>query len=142
MKVKVKLEHENAKVPTRATEHSNGYDIYAAEPARIAPGQRVAVATGVKLEIPEGYVGMACPRSGRAIKDGLTLINPPGIIDSDYRGEVKALLINHSQAPIYIQIGERVMQMVFVKTEEIDFEEVTELSDTQRGTGGLGHTGK
>jgi dUTP pyrophosphatase len=107
----------------------------------INPGQRALVPTGLFLEIPEGYEGQVRPRSGLAAKDGITVLNSPGTIDSDYRGEVKVILINHGEVTKYFKPGDRIAQLVFCKVERAELIEVETLTDTERGTGGFGHTG-
>jgi dUTP pyrophosphatase len=110
-------------------------------PVTLAPGGRTAVPTGLAFEIPEGYEGQVRPRSGLARKHGVTLTNTPGTIDSDYRGEVQVLLINLGDAPVTIQPGDRIAQLVIAPVTLAELEEASELSDTKRGSGGFGHTG-
>ena len=141
MRIPIKLS-EGAKVPTQATPGSNAYDLYSTEDARLEPNGRAAISTGVHLAIPTGYVGLVCPRSGLAIKSGVTVINAPGVVDSDYRGEIKALVINHNIAAHEVKKNDRVAQILFVKTEEVQFDLASELSNTVRDVGGFGSTGK
>ena len=108
----------------------------------LLPMQREIVPTGIFLEIPQGMEAQIRPRSGLAAKNGVTVLNTPGTIDSDYRGEIKVILINLSDRDFIIKNGDRIAQMVFAPYVQIEFDEVTELSNTQRGTGGFGHTGK
>ncbi len=143
MKVKFKKLNANAKQPTQATPGSAAYDVYSTDELLLAPEGRYALRTGVALEIPSGFVALCCPRSGLAIKQGMTVINAPGVIDADYRGEVNVLAVNHDLThPVQINKGDKIAQLLFVRAEEIQFEEVEELSSTQRGEGGFGSTGR
>ena len=131
-------------LPAYQTAGAAGLDIRAnlEEPIVLAPLQRVLVPTGLYLEIPEGYEVQVRPRSGLAAKYGITVINAPGTIDSDYRGEVKVPIVNLSDESFTIAHGERIAQMIFAKYERVTFQQVEELSDTQRGAAGFGSTGK
>jgi dUTP diphosphatase len=129
-------------MPARAREHDAGLDLYAAEAATIEPGARVLVPTGIALAIPEGYAGFVLPRSGLAVRHGLTLLNTPGLIDSGYRGEVKVLLVNHDRAVATIARGDRIAQLVIQHVEPTDLVEVDELPPSDRGDGGFGSTGR
>ncbi|HUA34513.1 MAG TPA: dUTP diphosphatase [Candidatus Binataceae bacterium] len=131
-------------LPSYQTAHAAGVDLMADLDGRIemAPGERRAVPTGIAIEIPDGYEGQVRPRSGRAIKEGLTMINSPGTIDADYRGEVKVLLVNLGQAPIIIEPGDRIAQLVIAPVIRAEIVEVDSLTDTPRGSGGFGHTGR
>lgn len=131
-------------LPAYQTAGAAGLDIRAnlEEPIVLAPLQRTLVPTGLFLEIPEGYEVQVRPRSGLAAKHGITVINAPGTIDSDYRGEVKVPIVNLSDESFTIAHGERIAQMIFAKYERVIFQQVEELSDTQRGTAGFGSTGK
>jgi len=129
-------------IPTPATEHAAGLDIVAAEDVTLAPGQRHAVATGFAIAIPEGYEVQVRPRSGLALKHGITCLNTPGTIDSDYRGEVKVILANLGSEPFQVRRGERIAQLVPAPVLQSDFREVAELSGTSRGAGGFGSTGR
>lgn len=131
-------------LPAYQTAGAAGLDIRAnlEEPIVLAPLQRTLVSTGLFLEIPEGYEVQVRPRSGLAAKHGITVINAPGTIDSDYRGEVKVPIVNLSDESFTIAHGERIAQMIFAKYERVTFQQVEELSDTQRGTAGFGSTGK
>jgi dUTP pyrophosphatase len=111
-------------------------------PITLKPMQRTLVPTGLFMEIPEGYEGQVRPRSGLAIKHGITVLNTPGTIDADYRGEVKIILINLSDTDFVINSGERVAQIVFAKCEQMEVVNVETLSETERGEGGFGHTGR
>ena len=130
-------------IPAYATEGSAGMDIRAniTEPIMLRPLERYLVPTGIFMEIPTGYEVQVRPRSGLAVKNGLTCLNSPGTIDSDYRGEVRVLLVNLSNEEQIINCGERVAQLVVAKVENAQLSVVQELNDTQRGTGGFGHTG-
>ena len=142
MKVKVVNKSQNS-LPAYATEFSAGLDVRAdiAEPIELGSLQRVMVPTGLFLEIPAGYEVQVRPRSGLAAKHGITVLNSPGTIDADYRGEVKVILVNLSSEPFVIEPAERVAQIVLAKHEHIEWEEVSELSDSDRGAGGFGSTG-
>ena len=131
-------------LPAYQTAGAAGLDIRAnlEEPIVLAPLQRTLVPTGLFLEIPEGYEVQVRPRSGLAAKHGITVINAPGTIDSDYRGEVKVPIVNLSDESFTIAHGERIAQMIFAKYERVTFQQVEELSDTQRGAAGFGSTGK
>jgi len=131
-------------LPAYQTAGAAGLDIRAnlEEPIVLAPLQRTLVPTGLFLEIPESYEVQVRPRSGLAAKHGITVINAPGTIDSDYRGEVKVPIVNLSDESFTIAHGERIAQMIFAKYERVTFQQVEELSDTQRGTAGFGSTGK
>jgi dUTP pyrophosphatase len=131
-------------LPAYQSEHAAGIDLMADIGAStdIAPGERRAVPTGIAIEIPAGYEGQVRPRSGRALKEGLTLINSPGTIDSDYRGEVKVLLVNLGRQPITIEPGDRIAQLIIAPVIRADIVEVDELAPTSRGPGGFGHTGR
>lgn len=131
-------------LPAYQTAGAAGLDIRAnlEEPIVLAPLQRTLVPTGLFLEIPESYEVQVRPRSGLAAKHGITVINAPGTIDSDYRGEVKVPIVNLSDESFTIAHGERIAQMIFARYERVTFQQVEELSDTQRGTAGFGSTGK
>lgn len=132
-----------AKTPTKATSGSGAYDIYSTDELLLAPEGRYAFGTGLAMEIPDGFVALVCPRSGLAIKNGVTVLNAPGVVDSDYRGEVKAIVINHDLVqPLQVNKGDKIAQLLFVRAEQAEFEEVEALSSTQRGAGGFGSTGK
>ena len=143
MKVKVKKLSDKAIIPTFGSNGSAGGDLYAVidEQVQIAPGQTVLIGTGLCFEIPDGYVGLVYARSGLATKSGLAPANKVGVIDSDYRGEVKVALFNHSSESRQIKQGERIAQMVVVPFLKCEFCE-GELSETKRGEGGFGSTGK
>ena len=132
---------EGLPLPVYATEGAAGMDVVSAEDVTIAPGARHAVATGLALAIPAGYEMQVRPRSGLALKHGISVPNAPGTIDSDYRGELKIILINHGPAGFAIARGDRVAQLVLAPVVQATWEEVVELADTARGTGGFGSTG-
>jgi dUTP pyrophosphatase len=131
-------------LPAYATPLSAGMDLHAAlaSPITLGPLQRALVPTGLSIELPEGTEAQIRPRSGLAFKHGLTVLNSPGTIDADYRGEIKVLLVNLSDTPFEIQPGERIAQMVVARYERVEWQEVEVLNSTQRGAGGFGHTGK
>ena len=131
-------------LPQYATESSAGVDLRAAvsEPITLEPLQRAIVPTGLYMEIPKGYEGQVRPRSGLAAKHGITVLNTPGTIDADYRGEIRVILVNLSSQAFEIQPGERIAQMVFAKHETAQWEEVSELEESSRGAGGFGSTGR
>jgi len=133
---------EGLPLPSYATEHAAGLDVVAAEDLTLAPGARQAVATGFAIAIPEGYEVQVRPRSGLALKHGITCLNTPGTIDSDYRGEVKVILANLGGEPFEVRRGERIAQLVPAPVLRATFEEVAELSGTARGSGGFGSTGR
>lgn len=128
--------------PEYQTADSAGCDLKANEQVTIQPGEWRLVSTGLRLSIPRGYMGMVCPRSGLAAKHGLTVLNAPGIIDSDYRGEVKVVLINHSSQEYLVKIGDRIAQLILSPAPQAAFKVVEELTDTDRGAGGFGSTGR
>ncbi|MBX7539542.1 dUTP diphosphatase [Qipengyuania sphaerica] len=128
-------------LPAYATSGAAGMDVLAAESVTLKPGQRYAVATGLALAIPQGYEIQVRPRSGLALKHGITVPNTPGTIDSDYRGELKIILINHSDDNFEIARGDRVAQLVLAPVVQARWNEVDELDDTERGEGGFGSTG-
>ncbi len=128
-------------LPAYATPGAAGMDVVAAEDVVIAPGARHPVATGLALAIPEGFEIQVRPRSGLSLKHGITVPNTPGTIDSDYRGELKVLLINHGAEPFAIARGDRVAQLVLAPVVQAAWDEVAELDETARGAGGFGSTG-
>lgn len=132
---------EGLPLPSYATHGAAGMDVVAAEDLDLMPGQRHAVSTGFKIAIPEGYEIQVRPRSGLALKYGITVPNTPGTIDSDYRGEVKVIMINHGDQAFPIRRGERIAQLVPAAVTLAEFDEVEELCETARGAGGFGSTG-
>ena len=133
---------ENLPLPRYATEGAAGMDVVAAEDLTLAPGARHAVATGFALAIPAGYEVQVRPRSGLALKHGITCLNTPGTIDSDYRGEIKVILANLGTGDFPIARGERIAQLVPAPVQRADLDEVTSLDETARGSGGFGSTGR
>jgi dUTP pyrophosphatase len=145
MSVKIKIINKSPNsLPTYSTLLSAGLDLRAHlhDDIILKPLQRVLVPTGLYIELPEGYEAQIRPRSGLAYKHGISVLNSPGTIDADYRGEVKVILVNLSNDDFTIKNGERICQMVIAKHETAKFELVEELGDTDRGEGGFGHTGK
>jgi dUTP pyrophosphatase len=130
--------------PERASAHAAGFDLRARldVPLTLDPGERALVPTGVALALPEGYEGQLRPRSGLALRQGLTLLNSPGTVDSDYRGEIAVLLINLGREPISLRRGDRIAQLVVHKLPAVVLTEVEALPSTPRGSGGFGHTGR
>jgi len=131
-------------LPRPATPQSAGMDLRACveQTVVLEPGSRAVVPTGIAIALPEGYEAQVRPRSGLASRVGLTLLNTPGTIDADYRGEIRVILVNHGDAPVTVKRGERVAQMVFHRLPRMTLEEVDSLPETERGTGGFGHTGE
>lgn len=145
MSIKVKIVNKSHHaLPSYATAGSSGLDIKAfiPNPISILPLQRILVPTGLFVEIPNDFEIQIRPRSGLAVKQGITCLNTPGTIDADYRGEIKVILINLSNEPQIILDGDRIAQMVLQQVEKVNWEEAMELTDTARGEGGFGHTGK
>ena len=143
MRVNIINKSNNA-LPAYETASSAGMDLRAFVDADVVlkPFERKLIPTGLYIELPDGYEAQIRPRSGLAIKSGITVLNSPGTIDADYRGEIKVILINLSQDDFTIKSGERICQMVIAKHEKAEFVEVDEISETERGAGGFGHTGK
>ncbi|MDE6631300.1 MAG: dUTP diphosphatase [Bacteroidales bacterium] len=135
--------HSDNELPAYATELSAGMDLRAflPEPVVLAPGAYAMIPTGLHIELPDGYEAQVRPRSGLAAKNGVTVLNAPGTIDADYRGEIKVILINHSSNPFTIHSGDRIAQMVVARYEKVSWLPADSLSDTVRGEGGFGHTG-
>ncbi len=144
MQLKVKRLTDLAVLPRYMTGGAAGMDLTAAppEPMVLRPGQRVLVPTGISIALPTGHEGQVRPRSGLAVKHGLTLLNAPGTIDEDYRGEVKVLLANMGQEPFTVEAGMRVAQLIVAPVCRVEVAEVETLEDTARGDGGFGHTGQ
>ncbi len=141
LNVKIKKMFEDAKLPFRATEGSSGYDLYSYETVTLDVNSIALVSTGISMEIPLGYEAQVRPRSGLAIKKGITVLNTPGTIDSDYRGEVKVILINLGKEKVTLNRFERVAQLVFQKIENINFILEDNLKDSSRGSSGFGSSG-
>jgi dUTP pyrophosphatase len=142
MKVNV-LNRSRFDLPQYATSHSAGLDLRADidNAIIISPLQRIMVPTGIYIELPDGYEAQVRPRSGLAAKHGISIVNTPGTIDPDYRGEIKVILVNLSDTNFTIEPGERIAQMVIARFEQISWNQVEQLSETNRGEGGFGHTG-
>ena len=141
--VKITLEHEDLK-PVYGSDCASGADLRAniQESFELKPGERGLIPTGLSMEIPAGFEAQVRPRSGLASRNGVTVLNSPGTIDSDYRGEIKIILINLGKEPYTINRGERIAQIVFSRVQKADFTIKTELEETERGSGGFGSTGK
>ncbi|MBW2974912.1 dUTP diphosphatase [Candidatus Woesearchaeota archaeon] len=141
MKVRIKKINENAVIPKYAHKGDAGVDLYSAEDYLLKPGERILVSTGIKMAIPQGYEAQVRPKSGLALKHGVTVCNTPGTVDSSYRGEVGCIMINLGNEDFKIEKGKKIAQIIFNKVEEAEFEEVDELDETTRGEGGFGSTG-
>jgi dUTP pyrophosphatase len=141
VKVRVKRLSPEAKMPRAAKRGDVAFDLFSMIDYELRPGERFAVPTGIALEIPPGYEGEVRPRSGLALREGVTVLNTPGTIDSGYRGEVKTIMINHNEEPFKITKGMRISQLAIRPVPEVEFIEVDELSGTERGEGGFGSTG-
>jgi len=148
MRIKIKKvtnpDYGEIKLPEYITPQSAGMDIYAAnlEPIIIEPFMTVAIPTGIAIELPDGYEAQIRPRSGLALKHGITLLNSPGTIDPDYRGEIKVIMTNISNTPFQVKYPDRIAQMIISRFERIEWSVSDELDSTVRGDGGFGHTGK
>jgi len=130
-------------LPAYAREDDAGLDLYAREGVTLAPGARAAVGTGVAMALPDGYAGFVLPRSGLALRHGLSLVNTPGLIDAGYRGEIRVILINHDPTtPVTLSRGDRIAQLVIQRVEQVDVIEVDTLPESPRGSGGFGSTGR
>ena len=143
MKVKI-INKSHHPLPEYATPFSAGVDLRANidNPITLNPLERTLVPTGLYLELPQGYEAQIRPRSGLALKHGLTVLNSPGTIDADYRGEIRVILVNLSNESFVINDGERISQMVIAEHAQVEWEQVDPINDTERGAGGFGHTGK
>lgn len=143
MKIKLKILDKTVAIPKQAHDGDAGYDLVSAIEAKILPGERLLVPTGIALQIPSGYGGFVQPRSGLAIKHGISLVNTPGLIDSSYRGEIRVIMINLDKNKTFsIKRGDKIAQLVVQKVADCQFEEVDELDDTARGSSGFGSTGR
>ena len=135
--------HSDARAPAHAHGGDAGYDLHAAEAVRLGPGERASVGTGIAVAIPDGCAGLVLPRSGLAAKHGIALVNAPGLIDSGYRGEVRVLLLNTDRdEPFEVSVGDRIAQLLLVRFESGEVQEVESLDETVRGAGGFGSTGR
>ena len=143
MKIKI-INNSNNPLPAYATEQSAGLDLRAnlKENITLQPMERCLIPTGLHIALPQGYEAQVRPRSGLALKHGITLLNSPGTIDADYRGEIGVIMVNLSNVPFSIAHGDRIAQLVIARFEQANWEMVESLDDTQRGIGGFGHTGK
>ncbi|MFH0924512.1 MAG: dUTP diphosphatase [bacterium] len=142
IKLKKEAGFEDLPLPTYMTVHAAGLDLFAAilRDVIIQPGERKMISSGISIALPEGYEAQIRPRSGLALKHGITLVNTPGTIDADYRGIIGLIVINHGSIPYTIKRGDRIAQMIINKVIKADFEVVDELPETERGDGGFGHT--
>lgn len=140
--MKIQLLNESARIPVRAYPTDAGADLFSVEDAVLQPGERKLIGTGVAVEIPNGFVGYVCPRSGLAHKYGVSVANAPGVVDAAYRGEVKVNLINLGQDPFVIEPGMKIAQLVVQEVKLVQFEVVGSLSGTDRGANGHGSTGR
>ncbi|PVZ12750.1 dUTP diphosphatase [Porphyromonas loveana] len=143
MKIKI-INRSHHPLPSYATPASAGMDLRAflEEPITLSPLERRLIPTGLFIELPVGYEAQIRPRSGLALRHGITLVNSPGTIDADYRGEIGIIMINLSDTPFTIADGERICQLVVARHEQAEWEQAEALADSERGTGGFGHTGK
>lgn len=144
MKIEIKKLKANAILPEYQTEHSAGMDLHACIDKAIIlkPGERALIPTGLAIAVPAGHEAQVRPRGGLAIKNGITVLNTPGTVDADYRGEVGVILINHGQEDFVIKPGDRIAQLVIARYEKIDWQETDGLDETARGSGAYGSTGK
>jgi dUTP pyrophosphatase len=142
VRVRVARLETDALIPTRAYEADAGLDLYSAHDARIEPGERASIGTGIAVSIPAGHAGLVLPRSGLAARHGIALVNAPGLIDAGYRGELRVLLLNTDRAEEFeIRRGDRIAQLVIVALPEVELEEAEELEVAERGTRGFGSSG-
>ena len=141
MKVLVKRVEKDAKIPRYAHEGDAGVDLYANKEVLIEKGEIALVPTGIKIALPKGFEAQVRPKSGLALKNGITVLNTPGTIDEGYRGEICVIVVNHGKQAFKVEKGNKIAQMVFNKVEKAEFEEVEELDDTTRGENGFGSTG-
>jgi len=139
--IKIKREDKTIPLPSYATPGSAGLDLRSIEDTTINPGEWKAISTGLKIELPQNYEAQIRPRSGLALNYGITVLNTPGTIDADYRGEIKVILINHGKTPFHIKKGDRIAQLVITEIAKPIIIETETLQDTTRGTNGFGHTG-
>ena len=135
--------HPDARLPAQAHADDAGFDLHAVEAATLEPGERAAIGCGFAMALPSGTAGLVLPRSGLALKEGLGVLNAPGLIDAGYRGEIRVILVNHDPAEVCsIAVGDRIAQLVVVDLPVVAFAEVGELPDSSRGDGGFGSTGR
>lgn len=142
--VRVEPEGRGLDLPRYQSDHAAGMDLLAAIEGELvlAPGERALVSTGIAVALPPGHEAQVRPRSGLAVRDGITMLNSPGTVDADYRGTIRLVVINHGQAPVTIRRGDRLAQMVIARVERAALEPVDELPPTERGDGGFGSTGR
>lgn len=138
--MKVQKIHPDAMLPTRGSEKAAGLDLHAVEDCLLHGNERLLISTGIAVEIPPNHYGRIAPRSSLAVKNGIDVL--AGVVDEDYRGEVKVALINHSKTPLEIKKGDRIAQLIITKIELVEIEEVESLEETERAAGGFGSTGK
>ena len=141
MQVTFKRLTTEVEIPTRAHIGDAAVDLQTRSEITLEPGERAAVPTGIAVAIPEGYAGLVLPRSGHALRQGVGVVNAPGLIDSGYRGEISVLLINHGQNPVTFQLGDRIAQLSVVEVPTVEWIEAEDLDETSRGAGGFGSTG-
>lgn len=143
LEIPIQKLHPQAIVPQYMTDHAAGMDLCAAldEPITLKPGERVIIPTGIAMAIPVGFEGQVRPRSGLAIRQGITMLNSPGTIDADYRGEIGVIAINHGSAEVTFQHGDRIAQLIIAPVVRATLQVVSSLAETDRGSGGFGHTG-
>ncbi|TET53877.1 MAG: dUTP diphosphatase [Actinobacteria bacterium] len=142
MKIKIKRLDKDLPLPKYAHQGDAGCDLFSTIDKEINPNERALISTGIAVSIPQGYAAFVQPRSGLAVKHGISIVNTPGLIDSHYRGEIKVIIINTDpQASFVLKKGDKIAQMVIQKVENAEFEEVEELDKTERGAGGFGSTG-
>jgi dUTP pyrophosphatase len=141
MKLRIRKTHSDAKTPEYAHPGDAGLDLFSIEDAELAPGSSRLIHTGIAIELPEETEAQIRPRSGLALKHQVTLLNTPGTIDEGYRGEIGVIMINHGKEPFFVHKGMKIAQMVIQRVCRVDVEEVEELSDSRRGTGGFGSSG-
>jgi dUTP pyrophosphatase len=136
--------NEDLPLPKKMSKGASGFDLFAAvkEPQTILPGKWKLIPTGIALSMPEGYEAQVRPRSGLALKNGITVLNAPGTIDADYRGEIGVILLNLADQEYVVHRGERIAQLVFQRIPDVEFQLMTQLDQTKRGSGGFGHTGR
>lgn len=146
IRVQIKREPhaQDLPLPVYKTHGSAGVDLYAAieAPCVLEPGERKLIPTGIRIALPDGYEAQVRPRSGLAIEHGIGMVNSPGTIDSDYRGEIKVILINWSSEPFALHRGDRIAQMIIAPVNQVEWQETDTLDETERGGGGFGHTGR
>lgn len=141
LKIALQKVSGNAKMPSYAHPGDSGMDLYSSEDIVLKPGERKLVKTGIKIAVPEGFEAQVRPKSGIAVKNGVTVLNTPGTIDSGYRGEVQVILVNLGKEAFKVEKGKKIAQLVIAKVEQAEIEEVEKLDDTSRNTGGFGSTG-